>query len=80
MDATLQSLGFERCQLDYVLYMRGNNDDFLLVGVYVDDLIITGTTADAIDHFKKQMQELFHMSDPRLLSYCLGFEVKQEDV
>jgi hypothetical protein len=79
LDATLVSLGFARCQLDHALYRRGDDDDFLLVGVYVDDLIITGTTGDAIDQFKSQLHELFQMSDLGLLSYYLGIEVKQED-
>ena len=78
LDLTLQSLGFARCQLDYALYRRGDDSDFLLVGVYVDDLIITGTSVDAIEGFKGQMQELFQMTDLGLLSYYLGIEVKQE--
>lgn len=47
--------------------------------MYVDDLIITGTADSAIEQFKKQMQDLFQMSDLGLLSYYLGIEVKQED-
>jgi cytochrome c peroxidase len=47
------------------------------VGVYVDDLIITGTDVKAIVEFKQQMQQLFKMSDLGLLSYYLGIEVAQ---
>ena len=79
LDATLHALGFKRCQLDHALYRQEDKDGFLLVGVYVDDLIITGTEAEAIEHFKKQMQELFQMTDLGLLSYHLGIEVKQEE-
>lgn len=43
LDTTLASLGFEKCPLEHALYRRGDADQFLLVGVYVDDLIITGT-------------------------------------
>jgi hypothetical protein len=45
--------------------------------VYVDDLIITGTSLSDIQSFKAQMHELFQMSDLGLLSYYLGIEVKQ---
>jgi hypothetical protein len=48
-----------------------------LVGVYVDDLIITGGSAKEIDAFKNQMKTLFSMSDLGLLSYYLGIEVHQ---
>jgi hypothetical protein len=35
-------LGFVRNLLEHVVYKRSdNNDNILLVGVYVDDLIIT---------------------------------------
>jgi hypothetical protein len=46
--------------------------------VYVDDLIVTGTAAKAIVVFKKEMMNLFKMSDLGLLSYYLGIEVSQE--
>jgi hypothetical protein len=79
LDSSLVSLGFKRCQLDHALYRRGSGDSYLLVGVYVDDLIITGATGDAISQFKAQMQELFQMSDLGLLSYYLGIEVQQAE-
>ena len=75
LDDSLQSLGFERCPQEHALYRRGNDKSFLLVGVYVDDLVITGTDMDAITSFKQQMHQLFKMSDLGLLSYYLGIEV-----
>ena len=48
-----------------------------MIGVYVDDLIITGTSGDAIADFKRDMMRLFSMSDLGLLSYYLGIEVTQ---
>jgi hypothetical protein len=76
---TLSSLGFARSPLEHVVYRRGNESSFLLVGVYVDDLIITGTEAADITVFKDQMQKLFKMSDLGLLSYYLGIEVTQAE-
>ena len=55
---------------------RGSTDSFLLVGVYVDDLVITGTDKKDIAVFKDQMKKLFRMSDLGLLSYYLGIEVR----
>ncbi|KAD7117108.1 hypothetical protein E3N88_04376 [Mikania micrantha] len=49
----------------------------LLVGVYVDDLIVTRTPKNEIDHFKSQMEKKFEMSDLGLLAYYLGIEVTQ---
>ena len=59
------------------MYTRGQGPARLLVGVYVDDLIITGAADDEIDKFKAQMLEEFRMSDLGLLSFYLGIEVQQ---
>lgn len=47
------------------------------MGVYVDDLIITGGDAAAVIKFKGEMMKTFRMSDLGLLSYYLGLEVSQ---
>ncbi|KAF0920717.1 hypothetical protein E2562_036418 [Oryza meyeriana var. granulata] len=63
--------------IEHAVYTRGKGDSRLIVGVYVDDLIITGANMLEVDKFKKQMQKLFSMSDLGLLSYYLGMEVCQ---
>ena len=57
------------------MYTRGSGTGRLIVGVYVDDLIITGGDAGAVNKFKAQMMNTFRMSDLGLLSYYLGLEV-----
>lgn len=49
----------------------------MIVGVYVDDLLVTGTNSGLIEMFKKQMNERFEMSNLGMLSYYLGIEVAQ---
>jgi hypothetical protein len=78
LDDSLSSLGFKRCPSDYAMYRRGSGDSLLIVGVYVDDLVITGMNTKEIDKFKQQMTELFSMSDLGKLSFYLGIEVAQE--
>lgn len=70
---------FSKSKLEYAVYRRGNKNSFLLVGVYVDDLIISGPSASDIGKFKLEMKKKFSMSDLGLLSYYLGIEVKQGD-
>lgn len=66
-----------RSTYEHAIYKRGAGDVVLLVGVYVDDLIITGSNDREIAMFKKQMKELFSMTDLGLLSYYLGIGVIQ---
>ena len=59
------------------MYVRGNGTERLIVGIYVDDLIITEGDARAVSKFKTQMMSTFRVSDLRLLSYYLDLEVSQ---
>lgn len=78
LDKTLSSLGFARSKVEHAVYKRKQGVNCIILGVYVDDLIITGTSEQEIENFKSQMKEIFRMSDLGLLSYYLGIEVKQE--
>jgi hypothetical protein len=78
LNLELISLGFVRSKVEHAVYKRGEGDSLLLVGVYVDDLIISGPNSHKITEFKKQMMNLFSMSDLGLLSYYLGLEVDQK--
>nr|GEW03743.1 zinc finger, CCHC-type [Tanacetum cinerariifolium] len=77
LDQTLKSLDFKKCNLEQAVYTRRSKTSTLIVGVYVDDLIITGTPRKEIDAFKSQMKDRFEMSDLGLFAYYLGIEVTQ---
>jgi hypothetical protein len=77
LDNTLLSLGFKRCASKHGMYTRGKTKQRLIVGVYVDDLIITGGNMQVLGSFKKEMCKTFKMSDLGVLSYYLGIEVLQ---
>jgi hypothetical protein len=72
LDKELLKLGFVRNPLEHAVYRRSQGTELLLVGVYVDDLIITGSSKKIIDAFKEEMMRSFRMSDLGLLSYYLG--------
>jgi hypothetical protein len=76
LDESLVSLSFTKCATEHALYTREKKST-LIVGVYVDDLIITGAKLQDIKEFKREMTALFKMSDLGLLSYYLGIEVEQ---
>jgi hypothetical protein len=78
LDKSLKNLGFRRCLSEQAVYTRGNGVDTVILGVYVDDLIVTGGNPEAINFFKRQMMTEFEMTDLGLLSYYLGIEVEQK--
>jgi len=56
LDQELCKLGFIRSAEEHAVYRRGTGRSLLLVGVYVDDLIICGPDSKGIATFKQQMQ------------------------
>jgi hypothetical protein len=76
LDGTLSSLGFTKCDTVHALYTRRSRRGLLIVGVYVDNLIVTGESEDDAIEFKRAMMKNFKMSDLGLLSYQ-GVEVEQ---
>ena len=67
--SSLKRLGFTKSSQDPAVYKRSSKDKILIVGVYVDDLIITGSNTNNVVEFKEQMKKEFKMSDWGLLSY-----------
>jgi hypothetical protein len=61
------------------MYKRGEGSDRILLGIYVDDLIITSSSESGIITFKEEMKETFRMSDLGKLSFYLGLEVLQSE-
>lgn len=79
LDDSLLQLGFQRSTSEHAVYLRGTGAHRLVVGVYVDDLVITGGNQDDIDTFKAETKSTFKMSDLGLLHYYLGLEVSQSE-
>ncbi|KAJ7978961.1 Retrovirus-related Pol polyprotein from transposon TNT 1-94 [Quillaja saponaria] len=80
IDKYFQENGFIRCPHEYALYVKAHeNSNVLFVCFYVDDLIFTGNNPIMFEDFKKAMICEFEMTDMGLMSYYLGFEVKQND-
>jgi hypothetical protein len=77
LDSTLKGMGFGQSPHEAAIYRRGNGGNALLVGVYIDDLVITDTKDAEVASFKVEMKVTFQMSDLGLLSFYLGIEVHQ---
>jgi hypothetical protein len=79
LNSTLKGMGFGQSPHEKAIYRQGNGGNILLVGVYVDDLVITSTKDAEVAAFKEEIKATFQMSDLRLLSFYLGIEVHQGD-
>jgi hypothetical protein len=75
LDSTLKGMGFGQSPHEVAIYRRGNGGNTLLMGVYIDDLVITDTKDAKVAAFKEEMKATFQMSDLGLLSFYLRIEV-----
>jgi hypothetical protein len=75
LDNTLKSLGFLRTYSDHSIYVRGPQEDVIIVGVYVDDLTIAARNIATLQTFKLQMSSHFDMKDLGDLHFILGLQV-----
>ena len=68
--------GFQRSKCEPLLYVKYEGTrDFLVICLYVDDLIYMGTNIKMVEDFKKAMMKEFEMTDLGLVKYFLGFQV-----
>jgi hypothetical protein len=75
MDSFLLSQGFSHCQCDSNVYILWQNDALLLLVLYVDDLILTGSSSTLINHVKSTLHQQFDMTDLGPLHYFLGLQI-----
>lgn len=48
----LKNLDFVKCPYEHSVYTKREGTQFLVIGVYVDDLIVTGSSVEVITSFK----------------------------
>ena len=53
--------------------------NFVIVSLYVDDLLFTGNDKSLCDDFTNSMKKELEMSDMGLIHYFLGIEVNQNE-
>ncbi|KAK5776854.1 hypothetical protein PVK06_044819 [Gossypium arboreum] len=71
----LVSIGFVASRSDASLFVRAQSESTLYVLVYVDDIIITGSSSTTIDWFVRLLHEEFSLKDMGDLHFFLGIEV-----
>lgn len=70
----LLSVGFINSLADNSLFVLHRGKDVIYLLVYVDDIVITGSTKQGIDHILTKLADRFSIKDPEELNYFLGIE------
>ncbi|KAA0025703.1 putative gag-pol polyprotein, identical [Cucumis melo var. makuwa] len=80
IDKYFKQNGFKRSANEPTLYVKkGGKNDFIIVCLYVDDIIYTSSSKSLVAEFKSHRKNKFEMTDLCLLYFFLGLEVCQTD-
>nr|GEY81276.1 hypothetical protein [Tanacetum cinerariifolium] len=71
--------GFQRGTIDQTLFIRKQREDFILVQVYVDDIIFGSSNPYLCREFEPLMHDKFQMSVMGELTFFLGLQVLQKE-
>lgn len=69
--------GFTRCTVDHSLFISTNHEDSIMIAVYVDDIIIAGSSKTRINKANNIMKKYFDKKELGELRYFLGLEIIQ---
>ena len=81
IDDFLIDIGFKRCVSEHGVYVRSDtNDGVIILCLYVDDLLITGSHDKSVSRFKSELMREFEMTDLGVMNYFLGIEFHKSKV
>ena len=69
--------GFRRGQIDKTLFIKNKGEDFIIIQIYVDDIIFGATNELLCKEFSTLMSQEFEMSMVGELTFFLGLQIKQ---
>jgi hypothetical protein len=73
----LFSKGFEMGKVDKTLFLLRQCNDILIVQVYMEDIILGGSSHSLVARFAEDMSKKFDMSMMGELQFFLGLQIKQ---
>jgi hypothetical protein len=73
---SLHGHGYVMGSVDKTLFTPKHGNDFLLVQIYMDDIIFGGSSHAIVSSFQEMMEKEFQMSMMGELTFFLGIQVK----
>ena len=78
-DEFVCSIGFQVSNFDPCLYIKVTNEQCVLLLVYVDDVLVTGSSMKLIEQTKSELKTRFEMTDSGKCAFVLGIELVDND-
>lgn len=76
-DSFIKGVGFLRCEADHCCYFKRLKESYLILLLYVDDMLIVGADLHEIDSLKTKLSEEFAMKDLGEARQILGMRISR---
>ena len=70
--------GFKRCEADHYFYVKFFDNSYIILLLYVDDMLIVGSSTKEINNLKKQFSKQFAMKDLGAAKKILGIRITRD--
>lgn len=74
----LENQGFKGTSADPCVFVRVSRNEYSIIIIYVDDLMLFCKTMDHIEDIKSALKEEFSIKELGELKYCLGIEIHRK--
>ncbi|KZV56002.1 hypothetical protein F511_12701 [Dorcoceras hygrometricum] len=71
---------FLRCEADHCCYVKKLDGSYIILLLYVDDMLIAGSCREEIDKLKKELSKKFAMKDLGAAKQILGMRIIRDRV
>lgn len=72
------SSGFVRCQVDHCCYFKRFDKSYIILLLYVDDMLITGSNIEEIKRLKKLLSNQFEIKDLGVANKILSVRIHKD--
>ena len=78
-ESVMGEQGYRKTTSDHCVFVQKfTDDDFVILLLYVDDILIVGRNVSRIDSLKKQLSKFFAMKDLGLVKRILGIRIERD--
>ena len=75
----VKEFGMQKSKSNHSVFYRNSSSGIILLVVYVDDIVITGSDSKGISSLKSFLYSQFHTKNLGMLKYFLGIEVMRSE-
>ncbi|CAH9124278.1 unnamed protein product [Cuscuta epithymum] len=77
-DSFMQRNGYTRCKMDHCCYLKKFESSYIILLLYVDDMLVAGANMQEINKLKKKLSEEFEMKDLGEARQILGMSIVRD--